>query len=149
MHEGGIATPLIAHWPSGIAQPGRITDAVGHVIDLMATVGEAASVTYPDSLHGQPLIPLQGKSLLPVFAQPTATDEERTLFWEHIGNRAVRQGTWKLAYDRRAGAWELYDLKADPTELNDLAAEQPERVRQMQARWESWAEEVGVSVNDP
>ncbi len=147
VHEGGIATPLIAHWPRGIVQPGRITDQVGHVIDLMATVRDVAGVTYPDSLEGKPLIPLQGQSLLPAFAQPAQAEEERTLFWEHIGNRAVRQGPWKLAYDRRQEVWELYNLDADPTELNDLAQEQPERVEQMLAQWQAWADEVGVSLD--
>ena len=148
-HEGGIATPLIAHWPRGIAQPGRFTDEVGHVIDVMSTISEIAGVAYPDSLDGRPVHPPQGKSLAPLFAQDQSLDEERTLFWEHIGNRAVRQGKWKLSYDRRAEVWELYDLDADPTELHDLSADNPEQARQLEALWQAWAEDIGVFDRSP
>ncbi len=148
-HEGGIATPLIAHWPKGIAEPGRFTDEVGHVIDLLTTVGDVTGVAYPDSLDGRPVNPPQGKSLAPVFAQIEPLDEERTLFWEHIGNRAVRKGRWKLSYDRRAEAWELYDLEADPTELHDLSTENPEQARLLQELWQAWADEVGVFDRSP
>ncbi len=143
-HEGGIATPFIAHWPAGIDQPGRLVPHVGHVIDLMATVLDVAGVAYPDSLDGRALLPLDGKSLAPLFKGQTPAGHE-ALYWEHLGNRAMRQGRWKLVYDASdAQTWELYDLDADPTELHDLAARYPERARAMQQQWEAWSVRVGV-----
>jgi arylsulfatase len=139
-HEGGIATPLIAHWPAGIDQPGRISDEVGHVIDIMPTILDGAGIPYPD---GRSILPLEGRSFLPVFKGMQPTRRE-ALYWEHFGSRAVRQGRWKLVMDRRTAVWELYDLDADPTELTNRAEEFPERVRSLEASWERWAERVGV-----
>jgi arylsulfatase len=149
-HEGGIATPLIAHWPNGLDmnQRGRLTNALGHVIDILPTTLEAAGVTYPDSIDGRVILPHEGKSLVPVFYGREPESHE-ALYWEHIGNRAMRQGKWKLAWDRRAQIWELYDLDSDPTELNDLADKCPERLRFMQSGWEEWAERVGVQELQP
>ena len=143
-HEGGIATPLIAHWPAGIEAPGRLTDATGHVIDFMATALDLAGTAYPDSSNGRPTPPLEGKSLAPVF-QNEDREGHDALFWEHFDNRAVRQGDWKLAYDaRRAQAWGLYNLAEDPTELNDLSEEHPEKRDELMALYEAWAERTGV-----
>jgi arylsulfatase len=142
-HEGGIATPLIAHWPAGIIQPGRISDAVGHVIDIVPTILDVARVPYPDSFDGRSILQLAGQSLSPVFKGMKPMSRE-ALYWEHIGSRAVRQGRWKLVMDRRTKAWELYNLDADPTELNNLAEKHPERVRSLAASWERWAERVGL-----
>jgi arylsulfatase A-like enzyme len=142
-HEGGIRTPLIAHWPAGLAPQEPVTPQVGHVIDLMPTLLELAGASFPDSLQGQPVLAPEGQSLAPVF-QGRAAAEPRTLFWEHEGSRAVRQGRWKLVYADDAARWELYDLEADPVELNDLAAAQPERVRTLDSLWTAWAARVGV-----
>jgi len=137
MHEGGIATPLIAHWPDGIGAPGRITTASGHVLDLMATIADATGITLPQT---------DGRSLLPVFTTSAVPAGERTLYWEHIGHRAIREGHWKLVYDRRRGEWELYDLSADPTELTDLSRHLPLRAERMAAEWQSWADSIGVRM---
>lgn len=140
MHEGGIATPFLARWPKGIARPGAVYRHPAHIIDFMATAVELAGARYPERFKGQPIFPLQGRSLVPVFDGATAPVHEDLLFWEHQGNAAVRDGKWKLVRrEGGPGAWELYDMDADRTETNDLAAGQPERVRAMVEAFEAWA----------
>ena len=144
VHEGGIASPLIAHWPAGITGRRRnsFSHQPGHLIDIMATCVDLAGARYPESFQGHRITPTEGKSLAPVFQGKKRTPHE-AICWEHEGNRAIRQGDWKLV-SRYPGGWELFDLKADRTELRDLAAAHPERVREMAARWDSWAARVGV-----
>jgi len=142
VHEGGIATPLIAHWPAGIAARGELRTQPGHVVDIMATCVELAGAEYPATSHGETIPPPEGRSLLPAFANQTI--DRGAIFWEHEGNAAVRQGIWKLVRLGRQGAWELYDLEADRTELHDLAAAHPERVRELAAAWEAWADHARV-----
>jgi arylsulfatase len=138
VHEGGVATPLIAHWPAGLGTPpGALSGAPGHVVDLMPTLLEIAGVSDPRGPGGE----LQGESLAPVLRG--GGRERVPIFWEHQGNRAVRQGRWKLVSRWRQG-WELYDLETDRTELRNLAAEQPERVRELAARYQEWAERAAV-----
>jgi arylsulfatase len=145
VHEGGIATPLIAHWPAGIpaARRGALEPQPGHLIDLMATVVDVAGATYPKTFHGRAITPLEGVSLRPAFAgQPLG--RQAPLFWEHEGNAAVRAGDWKLVRREFRGAWELYDLARDRTEMRDLAAAQPARVAELAAAWETWARRADV-----
>jgi len=137
VHEGGIATPLVAYWPGVIRKPGSITHQTGHVIDLMATCLDAAGAAYPAGRT-----PLEGKSLLPVF-QGRERRPHEAIFWEHEGNCAVRQGRWKLV-SRHPGGWELYDLAADRTEMHDLAARYPQRVRALAELYDAWARRCGV-----
>lgn len=141
MHEGGIATPLIAHWPREIAKPG-ITHAPGHVIDLMATCLDAAGCEYPTSFGGERVLPLEGRSLRPIFTTGARPDHD-ALFWEHEGNRAVMSGRWKLVADH-GRRWELYDLEADRTELHDLATSHPQVVVDLAAKYDTWAARTGV-----
>lgn len=141
VHEGGISTPLIARWPAGIKARGRLAQQVGHVIDLMPTCLELAGATYPQEFHSRKLTRLEGKSLVPALrGKPPG---ERSLAWEHEGNRAIRVADWKLVASFR-GQWELYDLKHDRTELNNVALQQPEKVKELAARWQQWADRVGV-----
>jgi arylsulfatase len=136
-HEGGIATPLIAHWPAGIAARGEWRTQPAHLIDIMATCVDVSGATYPSVFNGKPVQPMEGKSLVPAFAnQPLARE---ALFWEHEGNAAVRAGDLKLVRRGRGGAWELYDMKADRTELHDLAPAQPDKAKELAAKWEAWA----------
>lgn len=141
IHEGGISTPLIAHWPKGIAEKNAIRHTPGYLPDIMATILEATGASYPTTWQGHAIAPLEGTSLLPVLRQELAS--RPPMFWEHEGNAAVRIGKWKLVR-RYPEPWELYDLEADRTELNDLAAAHPERVRDMLAQYEAWAARCGV-----
>jgi arylsulfatase len=140
VHEGGISTPLIVHWPKGIRRnrQGRTEAAPGHVVDLMATCVDVANANYPRDHNGQSIHPLAGVSLRPAF-QGRSLQRAAPLYWEHEGNRALREGKWKIVAKGPAGAWELYDMDADRTESRDLAVQHPDRIRQMIARWESWA----------
>lgn len=147
VHEGGIASPLIAHWPKGIDRRGKLEHQPGHVIDLMATCVDLAGATYPTQRNGVTIPPMEGRSLVPAF-NGQAIDRE-AIYWEHEGNRAVRVGKWKLVAKGERGAWELYDLDADRTELNNLAAAQPERVKQMADLWQRWAERCDVLPLNP
>jgi arylsulfatase len=140
--EGGTATPLIAHWPAGI-EPGRVTHAPGHVIDLMATSLDLAGAKYPATTpNGAGTVALQGKSLTPVL-KGAGREGHEFLYWEHEGNRAIRQGDWKLV-SSFGRTWELYDLRADRTEMNDVAAKLPRRVQQLSTEWEEWAKRSNV-----
>jgi arylsulfatase len=144
VHEGGISTPLIAHWPKGIpaARHGRLVAHPGHLIDIMATCVDAAGASYPREAGGFPLKPLEGTSLRPAFSGE-ALRRTAPLFWEHEGNRAVRDGRWKLvAKENRP--WELYDMAADRTETHDLSGQRPERVRLMAAQWDAYAARANV-----
>jgi arylsulfatase A-like enzyme len=135
-HEGGISTPLIAYWPDGIKDAGALRAQVGDVIDLMPTVAELAGATYPTQHNGHAIVPMEGRSLVPAFAnQPI---ERPALFWEHEGNRAVRVGDLKLV-SLDSKPWELYDMSKDREELNDLSASMPDKVKTMSALWEAWA----------
>jgi arylsulfatase len=142
VHEGGISTPLIAHWPAGIRRRGELEHQPGHLIDLAATCMQVSGAEYPQEYDGHAIQSLEGRSLTPAFASQRI--EREAIYWEHEGNRAIRVGDWKLVAKGPAGAWELYDIAADRTELMNLAAEQPERVRQMVAQWEAWAKRTGT-----
>jgi arylsulfatase len=142
-HEGGISTPLIAHWPAGVkAADGKLVSTPAHLIDIMATCADLAGAAYPAEFAGEKIQPLEGVSLAPLFEGKSIT-RAQPLFWEHEGNRAIRSGDWKLV-SKHPDGWELYDLAADRTETRNLAAEHPERVREMAAQWDAWAQRVGV-----
>jgi len=141
-HEGGVATPFIACWPAAIQQRGAVTHQVGHIIDIMATCLDVAGAKYPASRAGHEVLPLEGKSLLPVLRGKTREGHD-ALFWQFSSARAVRQGKWKLVVDGK-GPWELYDLEADRTELHNLAEQHPDKVKQLAAFWDAWARRVGA-----
>jgi arylsulfatase len=144
-HEGGISTPLIMHWPAGIPERGGLRHMPGYLPDIMATVLDVTGASYPARHEGQDILPLEGESLAMSFAQDGA--ERGPLFWEHEGNAAVRVGKWKLVR-RYPGPWELYDMEADRTELTDISASHPERVRDMSAMYQEWAERCGVIARE-
>ncbi|MHC4483303.1 MAG: sulfatase-like hydrolase/transferase [Planctomycetota bacterium] len=141
-HEGGIATPLIAHWPAVIKDKGKLTQQVGHIIDIMATCADVAGAQYPKTFNDKKIIPLQGESLLPIFQGKKRRPHEY-LFWEHRKHEAVRHGKWKLVARKRT-RWELYDLEQDRSEMNNLADKYPQIVQHLKSKYEQWAERVGV-----
>lgn len=149
VHEGGISTPLIAHWPKGIKRTDRWSREPGHLIDIMATCVDASGAKYPTATAG--IQPMEGASLLPVLRNESksslaAARRDGPIKWEHEGNRAIRDGRWKLVsrYNNQ-NRWELYDIDADRTEMNDLAASQSEKAAELKAKWEAWAARVGVA----
>lgn len=141
-HEGGISTPLIAHWPAGFKAKDELRTQPGHLIDVMATCVDVAGAKYPTEFKGEKIPPMEGRSLLPAFENKPI--ERDAIFWEHEGNAAVRVGDWKLVRMGRNNAWELYDMKKDRTELHDLASTQPEKVSELSAKWETWANRAQV-----
>jgi arylsulfatase len=145
VHEGGISTPLIVHWPGGMppARRNGIIHTPGHLIDIMATCVDVAGARYPEEVDGRRIRPLEGVSLRPTF-EGRHLERAQPLFWEHEGNRAVRQDRWKLVAKGARSAWELYDLDADRSELHDLAKHQSDRVQKMTAAWETWAKRARV-----
>ena len=148
VHEGGISTPLIARWPK-VIRPGTITRQVGHIIDFMPTCVELAETEYPKTYGGNEILPVEGKSLVPILRGKTRKGHE-TLYWEWAGARAIRQGNWKAVWGRENPnpRWELYDLAADRTETADLAEKYPDRVEAMARQWKAWAQETGLKVAD-
>lgn len=142
VHEGGISAPLIARWPAAIKRHGELVREPGQLVDIMATCLDVAGAAYPTTRRGHPVAPLEGKSLRPAFAGGKVAGREG-LYWEHEGNRAIRQRDWKLV-SRHPDRWELYDLVADRTELNNLADKDPQRVKQMAADYEKWAARANV-----
>jgi len=139
VHEGGICTPFILHWPKGFAARGELRRQVGHVIDLVPTIAAVAGVDL-NSLTDPKAPPRPGKSLLESF--PHDTNHERELYFNHNGNRALRVGDWKIVADKPGmNAWELYNLADDRTERNNLAAKHPERVKTMASRWQALEDE--------
>tara|TARA_Y100000588_G_scaffold395280_1_gene522319 strand:- start:1073 stop:2770 length:1698 start_codon:yes stop_codon:yes gene_type:complete len=156
VHEGGIATPLIVHWPSGIKNTNELREEPSHLIDIMATCVDVAGSTYPDTYNRNSIIPLEGRSLLPVFNKETFQRE--AIYWEHEGNRAVRMGKWKLVskankknyfiWDKtdqiNLGSWELFNMEKDRTEMHDVAAKNPQLVKTMADMWQTWGKRTGI-----
>jgi arylsulfatase len=136
VHEGGISTPLVAHWPSGIKSPGELRHQPGHLIDIAATLYDLAGASYPAGAT-----PLEGRSLRPAFGGQRI--EREAIYWEHEGNRAIRVGNWKLV-SKHGRPWELYDIATDRVEANDLAAKNAAEVQDLAAKYEVWAKRARV-----
>ena len=137
--EGGIATPFIAHWPEKIkTEKGKFTDVRGHLLNIMPTILEVTGATYPEEYQGYTIPPLESISLL-----PTLLGNEQKIegyqFFEHSHNRAVIKGKWKAISRIGVDTWQLYDIEADRTELNDISANYTDVVADLSARWEDWA----------
>lgn len=142
VHEGGIATPLVVHWPAGLRARGAWTRQVGHVIDVVPTLLEVCGAVYPRQHDAQPAMMPCGISLAPMFRGGTCASRE-FLFWEHQGARAIRLGDHKLVAEA-GGAWELYNLRDDRSELEDLAKIEPNKVHELAMLWQNYADRIGV-----
>jgi arylsulfatase len=134
MHEGGISTPLIVHYPK-LIKKGFQTNQVGHIMDLFPTLLDISQIS--------PSKAVQGKSLLPILKQKIRTAHP-FIAWEHQGNRAIREGDWKLVWDDEVKKWELYNLKKDRIEAHDLANSMPEKRKDLLAKYTQWAQNLGV-----
>jgi arylsulfatase len=143
VHEGGISTPLIVSWPKGIAVRGELQHTPGHIIDLVPTILELAGGKPPQVVEGKPAPPRPGKSLVPLFTKD-GTVEHETIWWLHEGNRALRAGNWKIVAAGKDSPWELYDLTSDRSEMQNLASEKPEKVRELAAMWTKQFEEYAA-----
>ncbi|MDP6047421.1 MAG: sulfatase-like hydrolase/transferase, partial [Phycisphaerae bacterium] len=144
-YEGGCHTPMIAHWPKGLkTKGGAITHQVGHVMDVMPTCLELADAKYPAEYKGKKIVPMDGKSLLPILQGKQRAGHE-SIFFEHVGGRAVRTGDWKISA-LRGKPFELFNLAKDRTESTDLAKEHPEKLQAMTKAWKQWARSVGLRV---
>lgn len=139
-HEGGISTPLIAHWPAGITRQGQLESTPGHLIDLMATAVDLSKTTYPANVK-----PMEGRSLAPLFTGGKI--EREAIYWEHEGNRAVRLGDWKLVAEH-SKPWELYNIAQDRSEQHNLSQQEPGRVQQMAALYDAYAARANVEPWD-
>ncbi|MBT3200479.1 MAG: arylsulfatase [Phycisphaerales bacterium] len=145
-YEGGCHTPMIAHWPKGLkTRGGQITHQVGHVMDVMPTCLELARAEYPTVYKGKKIVPMDGKSLLPILQGKQRTAHEG-IFFEHAGGRAARMGDWKISARRGGKPFELFNLAKDRTESTDLAKEHPQRLQAMTKAWNQWAKSVGLRV---
>lgn len=141
-HEGGTATPMIAHWPNGIAARGEISKYTGHLVDLMPTFVELSGAEYPTEHNGTTIAAMEGISLVPALTGRT-TRRTKPLFWEFSSNHAVRAGNWKLVAEK-SKPWELYDLDNDRSETNDLASKMTDKVDELAVIYDTWAKRVGA-----
>ncbi|MGV3503684.1 MAG: arylsulfatase [Adhaeribacter sp.] len=139
-YEGGIATPLIAHWPAGIReQAGKWHRNPYYLIDIMPTLVEIGQAAYPATFHnGNKIQATEGISLAPVFRKGKAKTHEY-MFWEHEDNCAVRYGKWKAIKKLKDKNWQLYDIEKDRSERFDVAAQNPALVKTLDAKWYAWA----------
>lgn len=156
VHEGGISTPLIAHWPDGIQAKGELRTEPTHLIDIMSTCVDIGGGSYPETYNQNKIQPMEGKSLLPAFNNESL--DRKAIYWEHEGNRAVRMGKWKLISKSRKqdsyvwdktdvlelDNWELFDMEKDRTEMNDLASTNPDLVKEMADMWLIWGKRTGI-----
>ena len=145
VHEGGISTPLIVHWPAGIERSlrGKLIHQYGFLPDVMATFLDLTGATYGAERGGEPVPAVVGKSMLPLLRGKDQSIHEKPIFWEHEGNKAVRMGPYKAVMkwelDKEKQRWELYDISKDRTELNDLSQDEPEKLAELIAAWDEWA----------
>ena len=155
---GGVRTPLIAHWPNGIAARGEVREQFCHAVDLMPTVLDAAGIAPATVVDGVEQLPIEGRSLLATFADASAPAPRDSQYFEMLGSRAIYQDGWKATTDHVGGQlaverehiegshvfdednWLLFDLAHDFSESHDVSAEQPERVQQLVDKWWSEAE---------
>lgn len=144
-YEGGICTPLIVSWADGLKKPGRISDFPSHFIDMMATFVDLTGAPYPDQYNGQPVLPYEGESFLPVILN-NEQPRQKPIFWDYKDGRAVRDGKWKIVrHITEDDKWALFDIEADPSETVDMAAEYPDVVARMKTMFSDWRKRVYIT----
>ena len=144
-HEGGICTPFIVHWPKGItAKKGSIVREPTHFVDLLATFTDLGEAEYPAKFNGKPIAPIDGVSFAPLL-RGEKIKRTKPLYWQWSRGKAIRDGKWKAVTHGKE--WELYDMEADRTEMNNLAKSQPERTKAMADAWQQWYDNSPVSNN--
>jgi len=150
LHEGGISTPLIIRWPSKISaqRDGKLVNQVCHVVDIVPTILDVAGAKYPTDYKGNKIQPLDGQSLLPEI-EKGRMQPHRPIFWAVNGHKAILVGKYKLDAVSDTAPWELYDIEKDRSELNDLASKHPDKVKELAAMWNAWADRVGVFKDRP
>ena len=146
LQEGGANTPMIAWWPGKI-EADTLTETPGHIIDFMATFIDIGKATYPKKQKGEKIIPLEGKSLMPIFEGKKRQGHDYYA-WEWSGNKAYREGDTKAVWDKITNEWELFDLSTDRTETNNLAETHPERLKQLTTSWYEWAKRTGAKTSE-
>jgi arylsulfatase A-like enzyme len=134
VHEGGVSTPLIVHWPAGIKSRGELRTTPAHVVDVVPTIFDLLEIEKPTEWQGEAIPPAPGRSLAPAFARDVVVERD-SLWWFHQGNRAIRIGDLKLVA-AKGDPWELYDLRGDRAESNNLAAARPEQAAELAAEWD-------------
>jgi arylsulfatase len=142
VHEGGISTPLVVHWPAGIQARGELRITPAHMIDIVPTILDVLHIEKPAQWQGEPIPSAPGRSLATAFAKDVGV-ERKSLWWLHEGNRAIRMGDWKLVA-AKGDPWELYDLRTDRAEAHDLAKDQPEQAHKLAAEWNRQLEEISA-----
>jgi arylsulfatase A-like enzyme len=149
-HEGGSATPFIAHWPAVIKAREGWHRQPGQIIDVMPTLVELSGASYPAEKEGKNITPMQGVSLAPAF-KGGEIDRSKPMFMEHETNAFIREGKWKLVGRNVAPPeglkperWQLFDMEADRTEQNNLAQQMPDKAAEMSKKWEEWSKEAAV-----
>lgn len=148
LYEGGISTPLVAHWPAGISAAGQLTAARGYISDLLPTILDVVGAEYPEQLDGRELTPLYGKSLAGALRGEEFSQPE-WMFWEHYDDRVARKGDWKIIGKIGSDVWELYNLATDRTELHNVADQHPELVAELADAWLQWAKAHDVLPTRP
>jgi arylsulfatase len=145
MYEGGICTPLIAHWPAGIAlKKSSVTDEPCHIIDIMATILDITHAGYPEEYNGNAIIPYEGKSFIPIL-KTGERERHSVIGFEHFNEKALMSNDgWKILQPGKKAGWELYNLNEDRTEMHNVAAENPERLALMISQYEEWAKRTMV-----
>lgn len=143
-HEGGVSSVGIVSWPAGIpvSRNGKFERQPAHIIDIMATLIDLGNANYPSSYNGHNIKPYEGTSLKPAFTGKTFS-RKNPIYWEHEGNRAIRDGKWKLVAER-SEKWQLYNIEKDRTELEDLSLKHPDIAKSLEAKYDIWYKSVGA-----
>lgn len=147
VHEGGISSPFVVHWPAGIERKGKIVDGQSfHLVDIMPTLCDLAETEYPSTHNQKSVKPVAGTSMVPYWKDEVRQPESRTLYWQHLNHSAVRDGDWKIVSldDRDDQRWELYDLANDRSETDNVAKDHPEKVEELAKKWAAWAKASNV-----